>query len=361
MIFAHNIGPEQKDVEYKAFIFNPLKISKEDAKKYLKNLKFVFDDSVIRTIKNYIQTYLPKYICSYINPLSNLTSGNLYFGISDDGSISGIPYRGTTISLDMINLQIDKIFSKFLKFPSEEIKNKIRNNINVTIIPVHIPNRLINKEKYKFNLIYENYIRELNKINQNYILYEKKKKIWNKMSDPNILKLCDMINDSDTRKNIWVYIMEKSKYSKKYFRNKYSYLEIYCDVDNYWNLMSKIKSNCKFSPLKSREIVSIKDNPLSIYYWITMWKDSKISTLKMAKPKLPKKTIDNNYPIFLLSQSTKMIPYWISNNLKLNLFVIKINIDTTNKYAIEYKDIENRWKKSYRTIKYGEPMSITFI
>jgi hypothetical protein len=360
MMYMDNIGLEQKDNEYKAFMFNPLKISQEDSLEYLKNLKFVFDNSVIETIKNYFEIYLPKYICSYINPISNLDKGCLYFGISDDGSVSGIPYQGFTIPLEIINSQMDKIFSKFLKFPDEQIKNKIRDLISIEVIPVDISNHLTNKENYKTNIIYENYIGELNIIKQNNILYEKKRKIWNKMSDTYILKLCDMINDQDTRKIIWTYIKEKSNYSKKYFRNKYSHLEKYCDVDDYWNLMSKINSDHKFNPLKPKEIVNVKDNSLNIYFWTTMWKDSKISMLKLAKPKLPKKTIDNNYPIFLLSQSTKMIPYWFSNNPDLNLFVIKITANTINKYTIEYKDIENQWKKSYRTIKNGEPMSLTY-
>jgi hypothetical protein len=356
-----NIGVEQKDNEYKAFMFNPLKISQEDSLIYLKSLKFAFNNSVIETIKNYIEIYLPKYICSFINPKSNLDRGCVYFGISDDGSITGIPYQGQTIPLDIINSHIDKIFSKFLRFPNEYTKNKIRSAISVEVIPVDISNHLTNKENYKSNIIYENYIKELNKIKQNYVLYEKKRKIWNKMSGTNILKLCDMINDQDTRKYIWEYTKEKTNYSKKYFRNKYSHLEKYCDIDDYWNLITKINSNYKFNPLKPREIIEVKDNPLNIYFWTTMWKDSKISTLKLAKPKLPKKTIDDNYPIFLLSQSTKMIPYWFSNNPDLNLFVIKITANTIDKYIIEYKDIENQWKKSYRTIEYGEPMSLTFI
>ena len=361
MRYMDNIGLEEKDNEYKVFMFNPLKISQKDALKYLENLKFVFNKSVIETIKNYIEIYLPKYICSYINPRSNLDKGCIYFGISDDGDITGIPYQGLSIPSDIIYTQINNIFSKFLRFPNEYIKTDIKSFISVEIIPVDKFPILIDKDNYKTNIIYENYISELNKIKQDNILYEKKKNIWNKMFDTDILKLCDMINDKDTRKIIWSYMKKKSNYSKKYFNNKYSHLEKYCDVDNYWNLMSKINSNHKFNPLKPKEILNIKNDPLNIYYWITMWKDSKISTLKLIKPKSQKKTIDANYPIFLLSQSTKMIPYWISNNPDLNLFVIKITINIQNKYVIEYKDIEKKWKKSYRTIEYGEPMSLTFI
>jgi hypothetical protein len=355
-----NIGSEQKDHEYKVFMFNPLKISQEDGLKYLESLKFVFNKSVIETIKNYIDIYLPKYICSYINPKSNLNNGCIYFGISDDGTISGIPYLGLDISKDFINYQIDKIFSKSLKFSSEEIKNHIKSFISIEIIHIDKSTQITNKKNNcETNKIFKNYIDELDKIKQEHKIYKIKKEKWNEMFDTNLLKLCDMINDSDTRKIIWSYSKEKSNYSKKMFINKYSHLEKYCDVDNYWTLMSKINSGYKFHPLKPGEIIDVKDDFLNIYYWITRWKDSKISTLKVIKPKLPKKTIDPNYPIFLLSQSTKMIPYWLKKNPKLNLFVIKININIKNQYVIEYKDIQNKWKKSYRTIKYGEPMSIT--
>lgn len=368
MIYMDNIGPEQKDLEYKTFMFNPLKISQEDALKYLENQNFVFNKSVIETIKNYIDTYLPKYICSYINPESNLDKACLYFGISDNGTISGIPYLDSVFPIDFIHYQINKIFTKFLKFQNEEIKNYIKSFISFEIINVDTSNYISNKlnklnklyRSPKSNPIYDNYIKDLNKIKLDYKIYEKKKNIWNNMFDTNLLKLCDMINDSETRKIIWQYTKEKSNYSKKYFTNKYSHLEKYCDVDNYWTLMTKINSDHKFIPLKPGKIAEIKDDSLNIYYWVTQWKDSKIMTLKIVKPRTPKKTIDLNYPIFLLSQSTKMVPYWLINNPKLNLFVIKITIDIKKKYHIEFKDIENKWKKSYRTLINGEPVSITF-
>ena len=113
MYWMENIGPEQKDREYKVFMFNPLRITPQDAIKYLKNSKFVFNKTVIETIKNYIQIYLPKYICSYINPKSELKKGCLYFGICDNGDVSGIPYNGN-LPFEFINHQIDKVFSKFL-------------------------------------------------------------------------------------------------------------------------------------------------------------------------------------------------------------------------------------------------------
>ena len=358
MYYNQNIGIELKESEYKVFMFNPLIISPEEAIKYLSNCKFVFNKSVIESIKNYFQIYLPKYVCSYINPKSNLTNGCLYFGIGNDGNVSGIPYIGT-LSMNFINFQINKIFLKLLKFHDDSLRDEIKSFVSVEIINIAKSKNSFSDSKIT-NEIYLKYLDELTKIKLEHKLYEKKNNIWKKMADTNILKLCEMINDSDTRKIIWEFIKEKSNYSKKYFKNKYSHLEKYCDVDNYWNLMEKIKSGHKFKPLQPGTIIDIKQDILNIYYWITEWKDSKINMLKLAKPKFPKKIIDVNYPIFLLSQSTKMIPQWLDKNKDLNLFVIKITINVKKQYIIEYKDSKNKWKKSYRTVKNGEPMSLTF-
>ena len=367
MHWMENIGFEQKDREYKVFMFNPLRISSQDAIKYLSNCKFVFNRSVIETIKNYIQTYLPKYISSYINPKSELNQGCLYFGICDDGNVSGIPYNGT-LPIDFINHQIDKVFLKLLKFSSSDLKNEIRSFVSVELINVNKSKLLEKIQKNKTNPnpnpnpnpIYSKYLQELAKIKSTHELYEKKRNVWEKMCDTNILKLRDMINDSETRDLIWEYAKAKSKYSKKAFKNKYSEIEKYCDVDDYWTLMGKIKSGYQFESVDPIAITDIKSDTLNIYYWVTKWKDSKINTLKLVKPKIPKKTIDSNYPIFLLSQSTKMIPQWIETNRGLNLYVIKITINIKKPYTIEYKDMENKWKKSYRIVKNGEPMSLTF-
>ena len=348
-----NIGLGTIDKEYKIFRFNPLKITPEDAIIYLSNGKFIFNTSVIDTIKNYLELYLPKYISSYFNSQSNLLQGELYSGISDNGCISGIPFLGN-LSSDFINNYIDKIFFKLLKFPNDTVKKHIKSNLHIEIIKLNKNFTDLNEPNY----IYNEYIEQLKSIKYEHYKYKNKKIMWGKMFDTNILKLCDMINDDDTRKIIWNYIKEKTNYSKISFKNKYSYLSVYCDVPDYWEMMTKIKTNFKFKPLEPRAIVNVKFDTTNIYYWITQWKDSKINMLKKAKPKGPRKLIDSSYPIFLLSQSSKMIPQWIKSNPKLNLYVIEITIKINKHYSIEYKDLEGKWKKSYRTMKNGQPIPV---
>ncbi len=355
MHYRDNIGLENKNREYKLFNFNPLKISIEDGKKYLASGVFCFNDSVEETLANYIQIYLPKYLCSFFNPMSYLTNAELYFGINDDGKVIGIPYIGI-ITEDFINHQIDKILSTHVKFQNLNAKNKIRNLIKVEVIEVKKTN-IHNTHKKT----YLKYLNESGKIKSDTKIYKKKKDVWNKMFDFNNPKLFDMINDLETRKYIWKYIKIKNKYSIKKFKNEYSHLEPYCDVDNYWNLMAKIKSNNVIKPLKLGSMQQVSNNNLEIYKWVAMWKDSKIAMLKKIKPHKPIKKINSYYPIFLLSQVQKMIPEWIKKNNDLNVYVIKITFEINdNCEFLEYLDNENKWKYSYRTISNGEPVSFSY-
>lgn len=362
MDWGDNIGLERIDCEYKVFNFNPLKLSIEDGIKYLANGIFCFNDSVDKTIKNYIEIYLPKYLCSFFNPNTNLKQGTLYFGIDDNGKIVGIPYTGE-LSKDVINHMIDKIFSSHIKFSDKKIFRKIRNNTTVEIIKISkkkLMSKSNNQAKNKKST-YLKYLDEFNKIKHSNKIYVKKREMWNSMFDLDKLKLHEMINDEETRYYIWKYIKIKTGYSLKKFKNKYSHLECYCDVYDYWNLMSNVKSNYQFASFKLGTMCDVVNDNLDIYKWVAVWKDSKLSMLKKVKPKKPTKKIDSYYPIFLLSQVPKMIPEWIKNNEDLNLFVIKINFNTENSWeTLEYKDTNNQWKYSYRTVIDGEPMSPSF-
>lgn len=358
MYWKENIGIESIDREYKVFNFNPLKLSIEDGVKYLSSRIFCFNESVDKTIDNYIQLYFPKYLCSFFNPQSNLKKAELYFGIDDNGLVIGIPYIDN-FNEDFINNLIDKIYLSNIKFPSIEIKNKIRQSIKVEVIPVN-KSKIINNCSNKKS-VYSRYFNDLEKIKNKNKLYKKKRNVWNEMCELNNPKLQDMINDFETRKFIWKYIKIKTCFMKKKFKNKFSHLEPYCDVNNYWNMMTNIKSNHLFDSLKVGSMVEINEDNLDIYKWVALWKDSKFSMLKKVKPIKPVKKINSYYPIFLLSQVSKMIPEWVQTNEKLNLFIIKItfNINDNQQY-LQYKDITNQWKYSHRTMIDGIPMSPSF-
>lgn len=357
MEWKDDLGIERIDCEYKVFNFNPLKLSVEDGAKYLSSGIFCFNDSVDDTLFNYIKIYLPKYICSFFNPISMLKQSELYFGINDDGKVIGIPYIGR-IQENFINYLTDQVFSSHIKFSSSEIKNKVRQAVKVEIIPVSKTKIITNRTNSTKKSIYSEYVYDLNEIKKQNRIYRKNRDGWNKMCDLDDLKLCDMINNLDTRKYIWKYIKAKTNYVKKNFTNKYSHLSPYCDVYSYWDLMADIKSNKEFVPMKIGSMSSVYKNNLDIYKWIAVWKDSKFSMLRSAKPKKPTKKIDSYYPIFLLSKVHKMIPEWVKKNPELNLYIIKFTFNTDKNWEnLEFVDNMGQWKTSYRTIMDGNPMS----
>jgi hypothetical protein len=92
----------------------------------LSNRIFCFCDSIDETLSNYVEIYLPKYLCSFFNPTSNLTKANLYFGINDNRKIIGIPYIGALQS-----------FFTHIRFPEQSVKNNIENYIQIEIIKVY--------------------------------------------------------------------------------------------------------------------------------------------------------------------------------------------------------------------------------
>ena len=359
MHYNDDFGCETIEKEYKLFTFNSIiPLHPDIALKLLQNGKWHFNKSVIESIKNYLHIFLPKYISSYTHPRSNIKKGELYIGIQDDGIVYGIPYKGI-IQTKFIENKINKIFNTSLKFENNYIKAMYRNGITVEIININKNNILENNLKTN-NSVFQEYLYQINKIQEMHNNYIKKKRIWEKIYDPPVLKLHEIINKIDYRCNIIEYIKEKTLGHPNCFTNKFSRVEAYCDIPNFKDTIVSLKTNYKFKTLTQEEIQELKLNKSNIFYWTTMWKDSRNLMLKHIKPKPPSKNIDVNYPLFLLSQVQKMIPLWIKNNPKLNLYVIKITIcGNIDKKIIQYK-YGHKWLKCFRAFKNGEPISLPY-
>ena len=102
MIYLDDLGPETIDKEYKIVTINPIEVDNNDARRFLINGKWYFNNSIIKTIKNYLNIYLSKYIATYSHIKSRLNYGYFYLGVADNGIIHGIPYQGE-IPVELIN------------------------------------------------------------------------------------------------------------------------------------------------------------------------------------------------------------------------------------------------------------------
>ena len=61
-----------------------------------------------------------------------------------------------------------------------------------------------------------------------------------------------MLNDLNMREDIIEFIREKSNNLKKNFKNKYSDLYYLCDVRDYYDFISELKSDFKYSSMKNK-------------------------------------------------------------------------------------------------------------
>ncbi len=393
--YNEDLGLETITDEYKLFTFNPILIDPEESLGLLKSQKWVFNETTIQSVKTYLRLYLPKYISSYTHPVTKISDGNLYIGVDDDGVIYGVPYAGE-FPVEIIHKEVSNIFDTMVRvknysFPNptcpislesnnfdcidifddietdskQETNTKSKANTDEKIISqykklTNIKILNIKKKNFKNNIsTYEKYIQKLDELEKSNNKYIKKKEIWKNLILSYTNKLHDMLNDLDIREDIINFIKEKSNYSKKNFKNKYSDLYYLCDVRDYYDLMYELKSEYKYSSMKDKSIDDYKNNSTNIFYWVTRWKDSKTATIKYIKPKTPKYYSNKNYPMFLLSQVHQMIPEWCNSNTNLNLYLIKIkipgNIDKSK--VIEYYDGTN-WIENYRKINLGSPTSV---
>lgn len=387
--YNEELGLETLSDEYKLFTFNPILIDPDESLELLKNQKWVFNESTIQSVKTYLRLYLPKYISSYTHPVTKIQFGNLYIGVDDDGIIYGIPFQGK-FPINIIEKEISDIFDSMVRIKNytftnptcplalsssldnfdcvdifdEPIEPKISQedlkiiNKYKKLTGIKILN--IKKKNFTNNIsTYEQYIQKLEQLEKSNNKYMKKKEIWKNLIINYTNKLHDMLNDLDMREDIIQYIKEKSNYSKKIFKNKYSDLYYLCDIPDYYNLISELRTGHKYSSMKDKSSDEYRSNSTNIFYWVTRWKDSKTTTLKYIKPKTPKYYSNKNYPMFLLSQVHQMIPEWCNSNTDLNLYLIKIkipgNIDKSK--VIEYFDGTN-WIENYRKINLGSPTSV---
>ena len=77
MFYDQDIGIETISREYKELIFNHHYDNKE-AEKLIKSSKWVYNDLIIKDIKQYLLKYLPKYTGGFMDTLSETLVGELY-------------------------------------------------------------------------------------------------------------------------------------------------------------------------------------------------------------------------------------------------------------------------------------------
>jgi hypothetical protein len=341
------IGQETLNYEYKEFTFNlaGLVLDSKLAEQYCYSNKFEFNKNVIFNLKKYFKVYLGKYACGYFN---SGIDGECYIGINDFGIVKGIPFKGR-IPSNNLKESIYKILNMNIKH-QENIQINWENLVQIQIIKIQSPKPIQCKQNPKFVSYLEEKAEHVRKSNE----FVEKTNQWRIRMGFSLNKLVDLANNPETRSEIVKFIKSH-------------------DPTN--PVIAQFESDFVLEYKCHEDIIQIKDNPIEPYYWVTKWKDMIINSIKEEKPVLNSTFNAHNTAINLLISANEMIPYWLTYNSNMNLYVIQIKFfgskldkkpadldqlfpSTYNNFA--YKDFNTKkWLQCYRTVlANGEPVCL---
>lgn len=341
--FNDFIGREDINTEYKEFTFynSGLLIDNQLAESYCKNYQFDFNLNVLKNLKRYIQIYLPKYTCAFLN---GNVQGKLLIGVNDFGFVKGIPFQG--------ELPIDSIKKRIFNTIQTTIRNNIGYEFNfnklisVDIVKINTPpppTKAAPQSFINFLVQKQTFIKSYNK-------FVEQIKNWKMQFNFFTKKLVELANNIESRKLLLEYVRRNDPTSK---------------------VIDILESDHKLEYCDHGEISILKDNPVNLYYWVCKWKDEMIDIMKEIKPVFDEPEFYPSTPYNLIISASEMIPYWFHNNLSMNLYLITIKFNTltsiygtrtTSKLFFSYfQHNYKKWVRCYRNVlPNGEPTCIPY-
>ena len=332
------IGKESHEHEYKKFVLQShimTKLNISDILIYIENpiIDDMMYDMLYSNLKTYINKYFPKYFASASRSKSKKSKFcKLSIGISDDGTISGIPWRGQLtkkVIYDLIENEIKNIRGVFCGINSDTVLEEYLDLLTVTV--TKCTTHTCTGTKSHKSII--SFIEKQEKYESAMANYYQQLALW-KQEMAFYCTSLEIISNEPTRRN--------------------NFLQ-YC-IDN--NASDEV-----IDLLKSDSYISIeigvhlrKVVETSYEYWITTYKDFHIARLKSIKPQMPDHQDDisvklNNY----FSNIDSMNNCWIN----ANYYVVTINLpfNIISDKWIEYKE-KREWVSRCRSIKAdGEPFT----
>lgn len=328
---------EDIQVELKEFFVQPireLKESKEakEAKDAKESTDMVdFEEAIISgrmypntLILNSLQHNLIKYIGKYLSGWNHedltLSEGEIYFGVRDDGKISGIPYVG--------DLKTETIYEMILNcapFIKCEKKGMVLESVGIEIIPIKPFRSNIIKEYFRQLEIYHHSINKHKQSVKKYVEWHNKSREWH-------CKLVDYLNVKTKRDVFLKWVIDN------------------CDSESKDTIINEIKEWTLIDKFTIR-INEHKKNKNSMVYWLCIFKDLMTSKTR------PKPTISKIYTI----QWKKIYysPYWMNYHIstmnpKVKFYLVKLTIPNLkipiyaeyNGDWIRYKRVEGKFGPS---------------
>jgi len=326
-----NVGNETLDNEYKEFTFNHggLEVDSENAEKLIQSSYWCFNDMILEAIRKYFKVYIPKYASAFLNKEALIDTGNFYIGISDNGTVYGIPFQGE-LCQDFLQTELDLIIKKYVKSSNLGI---LKKSISLELLEIkYTPMKIL-----KYSDSYYKYLKYKKKLEKKDRKYNLILNSWNVMHFKYAQKLVDIFNLPETREELLNYIIKKEPTN---------------------NVIQMINSGFQLQIKNHEEINELKNFINEPYYWVCKFKDELLDEVRKQRPIRDNKNILVNLinPINILIKISNMIPWWMQNNENMKLYVIKINFrknkDNTNIY---YLDSFGKINKCYRNLEFNKP------
>lgn len=312
------IGNETKLIEFKEF--SPMKgfhrhKKKIDAEQIIKKKDW---GKIVKISEKVLEIYINSYIPKYMSSFCNTFGGILYFGISDDGEVIGIPINPKNV-VKVKNLIKSKV-EEILKL------NKIKTNkVKIKIIKCKYDKDYIDTN---YKPLIDNYNNELHNYYKN---INKKKKINEKI---NLYK--SAINNILNNKKIREELI-------KYMKKNGASLELINELEERERII-----------LDNDKISIDKVDKKTLSYWIVNYRTYIVEKIKKNKPDAYKLIKPCN-------------PYYnILNNIKLlssdmvkkgyHFYIIKINFPKFKKRIFYMHDNKKIYSK--RVIGGNGPMTV---
>jgi len=362
MKYLDDFGCETATKEYKVFTISPYTTGRNDGFKLLKSGVWSFDDLIESTLGTYINTYFPKYLSTFSHPKSDVKSGSFYIGIDDDGLVHGIPYFGQ-LSIEFIKKKILDTLHKVRGADDFDCVDEYMELVKIEVIELDKTD--YEKKVAESGLQLDYHFRMYERLKKNMKIEEEKratylakKRRWEKFFSSAPQRIYDIINDRKIRSQL-IDLVKKTSTSTTKLAPLYKNIYGYCEIKNdYWNMISELKSDKIFDQVTYEMAEKIRNDKLSPIYWGLIWRDLKTMPSKILKPEPYRVKLNyKHYSLLMVTQVPKMIPSWIKNSSKMNLYVVKITFpgNISPELFIEYQDASNEWIRSYRTSTYEGP------
>lgn len=287
----------------------------------------LFNEMIIENLDLYCEKYIPKYLSAFGN--SELDHGKLFFGIDDNGEISGIPFLGNQHLLEINIRKSIKTIEKFIQSKNNDI---IINNIKFKIHKLEIDPLILDDVNAKE--IVESKIKHYNEQLKLWNIYILKKKVWLERILHVNCSILNYLKDDHLKKLLIQYINENCKHKSDF---------VYNIVNNKYKIIyDDIHINAR--------------KPEKIEYWMAECKDYHSKLLLNLKPKkVMRPYIHFNPYEHELNMLHNLTTTFIEKIPYINYYVIEF-ILPTKIYNIKYRtNIESKWIKNIRDIKGDTP------